>query len=109
MVRNSHRCGYVEVPKGHPLFGVRYSEQCKALTNEAPEDVFRVHGGLTYSDADQPYPVTSDGWWFGFDCAHYEDKTEYFDGEERSAEYVVSECESLARQIVEAVKLQEQP
>ena len=52
------RCGYVDVPSGHPLFGVRYDRI----------DGICVHGGLTYSG------MTDDGLWrLGFDCAHYTD------------------------------------
>lgn len=31
MVRGSHRCGYVGVPKGHPLYGVSYGEPTEVL------------------------------------------------------------------------------
>jgi hypothetical protein len=87
-----HRCGYVGVPKGHPLHGVGYSQDCDALTfpaeesigkrgiipllcadgeKSSPEIVFDVHGGLTYSGGNDEYPVKSDDlWWFGYDCAH---------------------------------------
>ena len=91
MVDMGHRCGYVGVPKGHPLYGVSYSEQCDALTFPAdesigkrgiipvfcsdgekasPEIVFDVHGGITYSGGNDEYPVESDLWWFGYDCSH---------------------------------------
>jgi len=93
-----HRCGYVGVPKGNPLYGVGYSEQTAALTmdmsrsaekmspiqvfsaavrNESelnsPEYVFEVHGGLTFSGTGGAYPVESDLHWFGYDCGHYDD------------------------------------
>lgn len=59
-----HRCGYVAVPKGHPLFGEGY--------DDVSAD---VHGGLTYaSEGTETYPIPSaDYWWFGFDCAHCDD------------------------------------
>lgn len=101
MVRGSHRCGYVEVLKGNPLFGVDYGDKCPALADAfeeakngkvgkrgiltvicADEDtpspgiVFDVHGSLTYSGSGSTgYPVKSDGWWFGFDAAHHGDGT----------------------------------
>ena len=57
-----HRCGYVGVPKGHPMFGRDY--------NKCIEDI-DCHGGLTYSgfrdDNSKEY------WYFGFDCAHADD------------------------------------
>jgi len=88
---------------------------------QCPDAVFDVHGGLTYS-GEGDYPVESDLWWFGYDCGHYGDgkSPEYLnaqrkrypdspfmwddDGEFRSLEYCVSECESLATQIAEKTK-----
>ena len=105
--RDSHRCGYVEVPKGHPLYEVDYHKDTVVL-GKSPDLVFEVHGGLTYSGGQDDYPVNTDGesWWFGFDCAHLGDATAYHHeaGDvQRSDRYVVAECESLARQIVETV------
>lgn len=135
-----HRCGYVEVPNGHPLSGVGYSEQCAAIPQEAadnatlgdkspillltaaralgeegrirrsPEIVFDCHGGLTFSGAGaEGYPIESEGWWFGFDCAHagdgalepFPEDLRPLDGEQRTEDYVVAECERLAEQIVQ--------
>ena len=127
----SHRCGYVEVPKDHPLHGVSYNENAPVLAEAwvkakegpvgdrgvvtlllsafndgefRPEFVFDVHGSLTYSGGGGGYPVESDGWWFGFDCAHYGDATKY-DGSGHcwTEEEVVEQCESLANQIAKAV------
>jgi hypothetical protein len=149
MTSMGHRCGYVAVPVGHQLHGVKYSEPCAHLKPPAddeevgkrsplalicaagdesrmqsPDIVFNVHGGLTYSGGSAEYPAASDGlWWFGYDCAHYGDakSPEYcaqsrerypdnpilwdseYDGEYRDLDYCVAECESLARQIKEAV------
>lgn len=77
----SSRCGYVEVPLGHPLHGVSYSDQIPAITSEmvegtrvgkkspilavtanvdaddddsirrSPDILLDCHGGLTYSGA----------------------------------------------------------
>lgn len=62
-----HWCGYVGVPREHPLYGVPY-DQTPGL---------EVHGGLTYSDrcsgdiCHVPAPgMPDDVWWFGFDCGH---------------------------------------
>lgn len=52
------------------------------------------------------YPAKGDEWWFGFDCAHTGDKTMhsfYSDGVKRTADYVIAECESLARQLSDIV------
>lgn len=147
MTSMGHRCGYVGVPAGHPLHGSSYSKPSPALVPvdentqigkrslfavlasvmdvdrmQAPEMVFDVHGGLTYSDNSSIYPAPSDGlWWFGYDCGHHGDSPsdDYIDeqrgrypdkpymwperdGVHRSLSYCAAECESLARQIVEA-------
>jgi hypothetical protein len=53
-----YRCGYVKVEKGHPWYG---QEPCAS-----------VHGGITFGEADVPCGKgADDGWWVGFDCAHY--------------------------------------
>lgn len=140
-----HHCGYVGLPPGHPLFGCEYSASSAALQRpaddeqvggrsaisvlcaafdesrmQAPEMVFDVHGSLTYSGGNGKYPVESNLWWFGYDCAHHGDRasdeyletlrTKYPDmpfmwsdetGTFRDADYCERECESLARQIVE--------
>lgn len=90
-----HRCGYVGVPPKHPLHGVAYNAEATVLRGRlearlkqpmsemeigfgtllhalagrdlppAPEHVFSVHGGITYSG------LHDDGWhYFGWDCAH---------------------------------------
>lgn len=89
-----------------------------------PDVVFNVHGGLTYSGGRDNYPAESDGlWWFGYDCGHVGDgksdeykaaMREKFAGTDfnfmwndcpgdvhRTLAYCVSECESLARQLIE--------
>lgn len=124
-----HRCGYVGVEEGSPLFGIDYDEPIIVAENGdslAPEDLFGVPGGLNYSDdlchaIDKKRPL----WWFGFDCAHcndskdYESTLKYFGeercealrvyedllmGEVKTLEYVVNACKNLAKQIVQVVK-----
>lgn len=117
-----HRCGYVGLPKGHELYGKEYSDVCDKLEDG-------VHGGLTYAGGNTEYPVKSNLWWLGFDCAHYGDgkdlelAKEYFKDDEklvrqiemtmeienmyptfelenvRSKVYVEGECKSLVNQI----------
>jgi hypothetical protein len=92
-----HRCGYVGVSASHPLYGKDYSDKCSILKksdienqeigkrgiiplmcmdteseNISPECYFDVHGGITYAGGGEnsKYPVESNLWWFGFDCAH---------------------------------------
>ena len=122
LAQGTHRNGYVEVPKGHPLHGIGYNEPTKLIGRKAAEEArlgkkssilaftFDVHGGLTYSGSGETYPVPSDGWWFGFDCAHAGDgqlgrRARFSGGPVRSQEYVMSECEKLALQIVEMFPL----
>lgn len=64
-----------------------------------PEHVFDVHGSLTYSGEAGKYPAEGEGWWFGFDCAHSGDDFEFG----RPLEYVVDNCEKLARQLCDVL------
>lgn len=89
-----HHCGYVAVPKDHPLYGKDYGDDCECLTfpsdevmgkrgiiplfcsngEPRPDVVFNVHGSLTYSGGNGKYPVKApDVWWFGYDCGHCTD------------------------------------
>lgn len=71
------------------------------------------HGGLTYSSSIEngSYPVESDLWWFGFDCAHYLDTPitpskydlEYdrIEGTAKTLNFCIKQCESIAKQLKE--------
>lgn len=112
-----HRCGYVGVPKEHPLYNV---DEMNCLSD------FSCHGGLTYSGGGEnsSYPISSDLWWFGFDCAHCADEPDWnstlkafpeqykqiyqqkmigkmfhSEGKIRTTEYVENECKALAEQL----------
>lgn len=85
-----HRCGYVEIPEGHPLFGLAYSQNAPGKTmddikdepigkrgvldiftmagRETPRvgDLFDVHGSLTFSGCRN----SKTDFWLGFDCSH---------------------------------------
>lgn len=93
-----HRCGYVGVPPGHPQYFAFYQDDELSHID--------VHGSLTYSDNSSEYPIKNSGlWWFGFDCAHYNDMTLWnSSGVHRSLEFCVAECESLALQITENLR-----
>lgn len=122
-----HRCGYVGVPPGHALYGVDYmanipgaeqlAEACKATPvgergivpmvcaavngiQPSIQDLFDVHGSVTFTDRFSPKHVQSDNWFIGFDCSHYGDSPDVQD-----LQYVEAECESLAKQIVEMFPL----
>ena len=76
------------------------------------------HGGLTFSSItkNSTYPISSNLWWFGFDCIHYGDGTdaelvekifhkpivdEMFEGNYViSQSEVMSNCTSIARQLL---------
>lgn len=106
MTNMGHRCGYVGVTKDHPLFSNSYTSLD-----------FDVHGGLTYSGGGEnsKYPVESDLWWFGYDCAHFGDGKDlnyvseelkkhmfmFVDESEtiRTLDYCIEECKSLANQL----------
>jgi len=93
-----HLCGYIGVPKGHVMYGLKYDESSPFLKktlnrikkkkvdpqdlglgqmlhammgsyNATPESILMVHGGVTFSGSQEG----SDLWWFGFDCNHYRD------------------------------------
>lgn len=118
MVRNHWGawCGYVGVPPGHALH--------EKTWGDCAIDHLSVHGGITYgdfcADGDQidgvchvPQPGRPHNvWWLGFDCAHHRDLMpggpqsvitrgvfRSPDSFYRDVKYVVSEVESLAKQI----------
>ncbi len=143
-----HRCGYVGVPDSHLLYGVGYGQDTHALKPlpddekigdrgimtvffgnmaangmQRPDYVFDVHGSLTYAGGGKAsdYPVSSDLWWFGYDCGHAGDapSPEYIaskspsirrlytaDREDvhRDLSFCEAQCESLAQQLIERVK-----
>ncbi len=137
MNRRAYRCGYVGVPKGHPLFGKDYDDYLDMDEDERVSiyEHFQVHGGITYANGgvNSEYPVKSDLWWFGFDCAHAWDardfdsakklfkddvdavqRIEYIEALDggyqipgqmvRSLEYVQKECMRLAEQLAELME-----
>lgn len=63
-----HRCGYVKIPEDHFLYKVHYD-------HEKIENFIDIHGGITFSDEMQGLPL--EGWWLGFDCAHYNDLLDF--------------------------------
>lgn len=109
-------CGYVRVPRDHPLHGKRHDRRCvwRCIT---------VHGGLTFSGCLGGRKMKR-GHWFGFDCGHYGDlvpsmvefratlppalaetlrdqQTGPFAEVYRTVEYVRAECMALAQQLAE--------
>lgn len=114
-------CGYVGLPDSHPLHGVDYDEcpaGCgKSYCEHSAVIVMEVHGGVTFAGRCQVGADPATGlchvsdrpvWWLGFDCAHWGDLVpgaalsgiSFGDsGIYADLPYVVSEVESLARQI----------
>lgn len=97
-----HLCGYVLLD-GSKFYGKHYDS--KEL------NFVEVHGGLTFSEkcGGEYLP---EGYWIGFDCAHYNDLTPYtvlrpelapFLRDDpsvyRTMEYVESELNSLTKQL----------
>ena len=86
--------GYVVLPKGHPLHGVRY--------NAIPASLgLSVHGGITYSESAEncsesvreSLDLDGSEWVFGFDTAHGGDNAQNWN---KSA--VLAELERFAAQ-----------
>ena len=96
-----HRCGYVGIPKNHPLYGKGYDDYLEIKKSDIgdreisgiiplflaclDEDeririgaYFQCHGGITYAGGGEnsEYPIKGDLWWFGFDCGHAGDKAD---------------------------------
>lgn len=128
--KGGYRCGYVEVPQTHPLFGKHYNNYINDSINIEIKDFFNVHGGITFSGECSEYSTTTKNWWFGFDCAHWNDMPDfdlvhkYFPEENtlsfaikefeikvdsdceidysvKTLDYVVEQCENLAKQLVD--------
>jgi hypothetical protein len=55
-------CGYVRVPRDHPLHGKHYRRRCVWRS-------LNVHGGITFAGCLRNRAMKR-GHWFGFDCAH---------------------------------------
>lgn len=96
-----HRCGYVAVAPDHPLFGIKYNQHIMSpellqeiksspISKKGIIDILcwdgeeiklsllvNVHGGITYSGMSYltkfPTNQFDKVWYFGFDCAHYND------------------------------------
>lgn len=137
-----YRCGYVGIPKKHFLYGKDYdyvnSHFEFVILNEDKRIgvgvclYLQCHGGVTYSKGGKGsnYPIKSNLWWFGFDCAHAWDKNDYETAKKlfkhdkealkrilynerldnmfsiggdkvRTLEYVSNECRKLAEQLAD--------
>lgn len=125
-------CGYVGVPYGHPWWGMKYMDSLPStpallatpvdtdkislisllcMAGEASERIridcaVQVHGGLTYSARGwRAAGEDARCWYFGFDCAHYQDASPAYDhrfgggGTYRDLEFVKDEVAALSKQL----------
>jgi len=144
MTTMGHRCGYVGLSKEYVLYGKDYSDRIgkfSDIKNKSTEKMnpiniislafedlnddssvridcyVDVHGGITYSGGGEKstYPIESDLWWFGYDCAHCDDAKDLsaIENEEvkkiemmyptrgiiRTLDYCIDECKCLAEQL----------
>jgi hypothetical protein len=104
MTDMGHRCGYIGVLKEHKAFGIEYytldipldkinAEVLEKIPAMQSVNNIEVHGGLTYA-SNSVLDINDGRWYFGYDCAHYNDTPE-----KCTLEYCVSECESLIKQL----------
>lgn len=111
-----HLCGYVRVPKGHPMYAMAtrklwehgYATRIYRAVRQAYRHpaftALNVHGGVTFAAHHTHYRMDR-GLWIGFDCAHWGDNSPGMPsllmcgGVFRTPEFVRAECESLAQQI----------
>ena len=123
-----HRCGYVGVPKNHPLYGKGYDDYLEIKKSDIGDRKISGIIPLFLACLDEDERVRkSDLWWFGFDCGHAGDKADLdyaimkfpnhreqliirksiedkypIDGDIiRTESYVAEECERLAEQLKE--------
>ena len=112
--RRGHLCGYVDIPRSHPLYGIDHANE---IFDMITGDI-KVHGGISFTGRlNNPYnnkelPDYFDDlhdWLIGFDCNHAEDYAPFRPCDEselielkqeyRTAEYVADECKKLAKQL----------
>lgn len=107
-----HRCGYIGINEKNAFYEKDYDDMYE----------IEVHGGLTYAGGgnNSDYPIESNLWWFGFDCAHGRDAndlgiikelnegrnldfllTTSNHGTVRTLEYCIQECKNVVDQIID--------
>ena len=102
----THPTAYIEIPKGHLLYGMSYGEIYDKDYN------IDVHGGLTYSD--NHLQILENGNWFiGWDYAHWSDYMPFYDEisislkkwttelKKWTTDEIIEECKKAIEQIEE--------
>lgn len=108
----SHYCGYVGVPRSHPIV----NDNCPHCGHDMETRYnLDVHGGITYSAFSDNYPIKNiDIYWLGFDCHHSCDislldiaKNRHLHRPEatfKDMSYCEAQCEKLSQQLYELLK-----
>ena len=88
-----HLNGYVKLDEGHKYYNKDYDDI-----------LVEVHGGLTFSNLmSKGNGYLPEGFWIGFDCAHFEDlipMMSNMDGTYRNMEYVEQEIKNMVDQLL---------
>lgn len=98
VAHSGHLVGYVLLSQNSPE---RLALQARLGEDRTYENVFDVHGGVTYFDV----PRSIYGWFaVGFDCAHFSDLVPINPrsvGTYRDLNFVKNQCAYLAKQVRE--------
>ena len=99
----THPCAYVELPKEHKYYGKSYEDI----------DGISCHGGITYISKNgifsEDNELHKDGFWIGWDYAHYDDFSGYelsfsdsyiTDGKKWSTEEIFQHVEDVITQLI---------
>ena len=91
----SHPCAYVQIPESHPLY---------MAETDVIETSVVCHGGITYT-GDRAVGLNDqipDGFWIGWDYAHYGDYLGFaigFSGRRWTTEEIEAECKAVIDQL----------
>ena len=91
---SSHPCGYVEIPKGHPFFEMRYEDV------QWKHGIY-AHGGLTYGE--DSLLNLKDSWFIGWDYAHSGDFYNVDYRPSYGAKHTLDEIREEARSVIQQI------
>lgn len=92
----THPCAYIEIPVGHPLYGIGYYD-----LYEKGFDI-DVHGGFTYSQHSL-MGINTNNWILGWDYAHYDDYIYGLNDNGNLKKWTTSEIEKECQKVIEQV------